>query len=194
MRFIALLAALTINLVAQPASAQSVGDILRTVDTARYNNCSYTSGAYEVLCQANRASRVLDTFRSSSRQNRNDASQRLEQRISLINALTRACEAGDQHSCQRVGQGVPQDRVTAARALMEACRLGDTFSCDRANAVLVGSDRNYSGQATRRVSATPSQAAAPARSNGRTIKMGNCLVDVDPATGMRTSGPYNCSQ
>ena len=47
---------------AQPASAQSASDILRVIDSTRYNSCSYSRGAYQATCQVRRAERVLVKF------------------------------------------------------------------------------------------------------------------------------------
>jgi hypothetical protein len=194
MRTIAIIIAACAAMLATPASAQSAGDILRTIDSLRYDGCSYASGAYEVACQANRASRVIDTFRSTGSRNQYETAARLERRISLIDALTRACQAGDRHSCQRVGNGVSSDRIVAARALMDACRNGDRFSCERAEAVLVGTDRSFSGAT--RATGIAREAAEPRNDSPRPTqaRIGACIVDIDPATGMRTSGPYGCTR
>ena len=177
---------------AQPASAQSAGDILRAVDSTRYNNCSYARGTYQATCQVRRAERVLEIF--NPRNGRSQAASDLNRQIMQIQALQRACSAGDRHSCQRVG-GITTQQITAARALMDACRNGDSFSCDRARDVLVGTDRHYAAPRTRvsqeRPVAPRSQAT---RLSPTQARVGNCIVDIDPATGMPTSGPYGCTR
>ena len=205
------------SLLAMPASAQSAGEILSSVNGTRYDNCRYLDGVYRTTCQLERVTRVADTFRSSQRQSDYRQGDRLERQIAMFNALERACNAGDQHSCTRLGGGIDARRIEAARALMDACRNGDRFSCDRADNVLTGRDAAY---ASRRAAAP--QAARPAprqtdevpaydlpervtrdqvRTNGSRepqrvswtqVLMGGCLVDIDPRTGARTSGFYDC--
>ena len=178
---------------AQPASAQSAGDILRAVDSTRYNNCSYARGTYQATCQVRRAERVLEIF--NPRNGRSQAASDLNRQIMQIQALQRACSAGDRHSCQRVG-GITTQQITAARALMDACRNGDAFSCDRARDVLVGTDRHYGGTQARRTQAStaPRAQQQATRLSPTQARVGNCIVDIDPATGMRTSGPYGCTR
>lgn len=193
MRIIMLIAAAFAAIIfSTPVQAQSLGDILGVIDSTRYNSCQYADGVYKTTCEVGRVSRVVDTFRQNSRQNRYEAANRLEQKISLIDALQRACRAGDAHSCQRVGRGMDQNRITAARALMDACRNGDTFSCDRAEAVLVGTDQAYTSN--RRSTATQSSSPTAGRLSTTQARVGNCIVDINPETGMRTSGPYGCSR
>ena len=178
---------------AQPASAQSAGDILRAVDSTRYNNCSYARGTYQATCQVRRAERVLEIF--NPRNGRSQAASDLNRQIMQIQALQRACSAGDRHSCQRVG-GITTQQITAARALMDACRNGDAFSCDRARDVLVGTDRHYGRTQARRTQAStaPRAQQQATRLSPTQARVGNCIVDIDPATGMRTSGPYGCTR
>lgn len=202
MRTIALIAAALAALaIAQPASAQSAGDILRTIDSTRYDGCRHANGAYKATCQVRRAERVLDIF--NPRNGRSNASTELNRQISQIQALQRACAAGDQHSCQRV-RGVSSQQITAARALMDACRNGDAFSCDRAEDVLMGTDRSYAGTPTRNAQRVPVQARSqmqaqparlsPTRLSPTQARIGNCIVDIDPQNGMRTSAPYGCTR
>lgn len=201
MRIIALIAAafaaLTFN---APAQAQSLTDVLSVIDSTRYNNCNYSSGTYRATCQANRVSRVIDTIDRNNRNSRYETANRLERQIRMINALQRACDAGDAHSCRRLGGRMDPNRVTAARALMDACRNGDSFSCDRAQAVLTGNDRSYGTQMVRQSNERSTRAVSrrsqpqAARLSATQARIGNCIVDIDPETGMRTSGPYGCSR
>tara|TARA_Y100001968_G_C19302006_1_gene689588 strand:- start:236 stop:1099 length:864 start_codon:yes stop_codon:yes gene_type:complete len=201
MRIFALIAAAVAAITfAAPAQAQSLGDILGVIDSTRYNNCNYSSGTYRATCQANRVSRVIDTIDRSNRNSRYEASERLDRQIRMINALQRACDAGDAHSCQRLGGRTDPNRITAARALMDACRNGDSFSCDRAQAVLTGNDRSYGAQMVRQSSERGARGVSPRAQQQATrlsptqARIGNCIVDIDPETGMRTSGPYGCSR
>lgn len=193
MRTIILIAVATMAAAfAQPASAQSASDILRVIDSTRYNSCSYSRGAYQATCQVRRAERVLNIL--NPRNGRSQAASDLNRQIMQIQALQRACSAGDRHSCQRVG-GITTQQITAARALMDACRNGDTFSCDRARDVLVGTDRHYAGARTRVSQDRPATTRAQTtRLTPTQARVGNCIVDIDPATGMRTSGPYGCTR
>jgi len=198
MRIITIIAAAVAAFTfSQPASAPSASDLLRVIDSTRYNRCASANGVYKATCQANRAGRVVDVFRTSSRQNQNEASSRIERRISLIQSLQRACDAGDAHSCQRVGGGLDDNRIKAARALMDACRKGDAYSCERAETVLVGTDGSYGAapvrQAASRTRPTPSAQQAPVLAPNQ-ARIGNCLVDIDPETGGRTSGAYGCTR
>lgn len=195
MRIITLiLAALAGLAFAQPAAAQSLGDILGAVDSTRYDSCRYASGTYKTTCQIRRADRIVDVFERGNQRGRNEAATRLERRIALVSALKRACDAGDQHSCRRAEAGVSNDQILAARALMDACRTGDAFSCDRAEAVLMGVDRNYRSAPAQRTAAQASTRQQATPLSATQARIGNCIVDIDPETGMRTSGPYNCTR
>lgn len=188
-----ILAAIAAVLIAQPAAGQSIGDILRTVDSTRYNGCRYSSGAYRASCEANRVVGIARTLGSGEQRARQETGDRIEKRIRMTEALQRACNAGDAHSCQRVGSaGIPGQRIAAARALMDACRAGDRFSCDRAEAVLAGTDRSYAGHpfqepAVRRAS-LDATGQGGRRLTANEARIGSCIVDIDPSTGMRMSG------
>lgn len=207
--FLALIAACA-AMISVPASAQSVGEILSTVGNLQYDNCRYYDGLARRTCQVERISRIANTVRGNSSQSGYQQTAEFERRVAMMSALERACNAGDQHSCTRIGGSVDQSRIEMARALMDACRNGDRFSCDRADTVLASASARQRVTPTRHTttptpetrSALPmrvtrnqvrqSSNAQPQRVSQTQVLFQGCLVDVDPQTEMRKSGPYDC--
>lgn len=121
------------------ANAQSLDQVLGVVSGASslgYNSCAYVSGdTAKALCQINRAARLTkdtqDVFGRRSTQKYWDGNDKANQ----LNALQRACRAGDRLSCERSGGPSPES-MEIARALLDACRAGDKLSCRRIDAIM----------------------------------------------------------
>lgn len=190
--FIAAIVAFFTISIAPAASAQNLGGILNAVSGSRYNSCGYLSGGYQTLCQVERVTRITDDLRRSSDRQNSRKREKFEQQARAIQALQRACKAGDQVSCDRLG-GIDPRNIEIGRALMEACQAGDDYSCNRATAVMTNKERGYNPQVANsyRPSAPASNNAA--RPSGtRPMQIGSCTVDVSNQTGYRVGAPYNC--
>lgn len=121
------------------ANAQSLDQVIGVIGGAAslgYNPCSYVSGdTAKVLCQVNRAARLAkdgqNVLGHRGTQKYWDGNDKANQ----LNALQRACRAGDRLSCERSGGPSPES-MEIARALLDACRAGDKFSCRRIDAIM----------------------------------------------------------
>lgn len=166
---IALVAA-TVGL-ATPATAQSLGQILGTVtgltNTARYSGCSYQSGIYAATCQIDRARQLGQQIEQARRSSRSNDDFRQVNRSIINDALVRACQAGDQDSCQRSRQ-VSTSETTIANALMSACRSGDDRSCARARQIREQGYRPAPAYTNQRAQNDQAYAYSPVRLDPRT--------------------------
>lgn len=144
----AMLVAVTLAVVPSAVSAQTLDRILGLVTGATaygYNSCSYVNGGLQsASCQANRALNVVSTIRQSERNAQSRQREQFDRRARQLEALQRACKAGDDQSCARSGGG-DGNQMQVARALMDACTAGDRSSCQRANAMM--DERNVSRSA-----------------------------------------------
>lgn len=168
-KLIIAIAAFAASLIAVPASAQSLGDILGVVAGVSgggyegrspngfvtmgggygYNNGCYGSGTVsQIACRVEQVEQMRRQREYRRQQQAYEQRQQFDQRSRQIEALQRACKAGDQVSCQRSG-GSDERSMAIARALMDACQAGDRDSCRRAEGMM-GGDRATYGRYTRR--------------------------------------------
>lgn len=104
-----------------------------------YNGgCQGAGAVVQIICTVSQISQQ-DQLRRQQRIQQQQQIQReaLDQRTRQLDALARACQAGDAYSCQRTGGGDPRT-VQIARALMDACSAGDRDSCIRAEQMMGG--------------------------------------------------------
>lgn len=179
------------------ASAQSLDQILGVVQAGTaygWNSCSYVNGGLQsALCQTNRAVNVANTLRQVQQNSDWRRQQRFQQRSQQLDALQRACRAGDEQSCARSGGTDPQ-QMQIARALNDACIAGDKASCRRAEAIM--SERNVStayrddrGYDERRYE----DARAPRQRTYAAAGQQVCRPVIDPRTGYRVAGQLVCN-
>lgn len=185
----------TIFALVVPAATQAQGitldrvlGVLGGATAYGYNSCSYVSGGLQsASCQANRAITVVNTLRQSEQNARYRQQERFNRRTQQLNALQRACQAGDAESCARSG-GTDGRQMEVARALMDACTSGDRRSCQRAEAMMDErnfASRGYEPRYERRESAERRYEAP--RSATQT-----CRPVIDARTGYRIAGQYDC--
>jgi len=144
--------------VAVPASAQSLGQILGSIGGGEQrspNGFIVAGGGYygSTTCYGNGAlSQVACRLQQLEQMKRDreyqrqvraqEQRQQFDQRARQIEALQRACQAGDSYSCQRSGGSDPRS-MSIARALMDACQAGDQDSCQRSRQMLDGGRTEY---------------------------------------------------
>lgn len=121
------------------AHAQSLDQVLRTVTgtaTFGYDRCAYVrKGAAKTLCRVDQVSTMANRARVDRHvQNQRHWLERNDQNAQL-QALQRACKAGDRQSCARTG-GTSKEQMEIASALMAACRAGDDISCRRIDTIM----------------------------------------------------------
>lgn len=140
MHKIALLAAfIALSAIPGAAQAQSLGNVLRAVTGIGYqssNGCIYQNGINQVMCQANRASNVLNSVERMQQQRNYERQQQMYRARQEINdaarvaqALEQACKAGDRDSCGRATLSTNESKILSA--LVNACTAGDERSCTR---------------------------------------------------------------
>lgn len=182
---IALAATLVATFAPTAASAQSLQDILGVVQAGTaygYNSCSYvTGGVGKVACQANRAVTVANTLADIKRRRDYQRSDDFNKRTRQLEALQRACKAGDSQSCARSGGASPQ-QMEVARALMDACTSGDRASCARAEGMM--DERNVSSYAYQ---------DQPRSQRQQVAQRENCQPVIDSVTGYRIVGQFRCN-
>jgi hypothetical protein len=136
-----MLAVLGFASISTPASAQSIDTIVGVINGVSafgYNSCSYVRGGIQKsACQANRISNVLLNARQVQDRARWNHSIEYDRKAFQLEALQKACRAGDSFSCQRTG-GMDDNQMVIARALISACRNGDRISCGRADSIMSG--------------------------------------------------------
>jgi hypothetical protein len=187
---------LAASIMPTTASAQLLDQALGLLSAGTaygYNSCSYVNrGLQSAACQANRAVNVVSTLRQTQMNVDYRRRQQFDRRTQQLDALQRACKAGDEQSCARSG-GADSNQMTVARALMDACTAGDRSSCGRAEALMDERNvsRGYAQQEQRY--ARPVQYAQNDRSyaprdGGRTV----CRAVIDQRTGYRIAGQLDC--
>lgn len=148
--------ALVATLIATPASAQSLTDILGLVGGEQRSsngfilpnggysssNCYGTSTLAKAACRVDQVQRIRRDAEYRRQQDGYRHRQQFDQRARQIEALQRACKAGDVQSCRRSG-GADERSMTIARALMDACQAGDRDSCRRSEAMLSSTRVEY---------------------------------------------------
>lgn len=218
-KIVILLSTLFALMVPAAASAQGINldrvlGVLGGVTAYGYDSCGYVNGGLQsASCQANRAFNVVNTLRQNDQSARYRQQERFNRRTQQLNALQRACQAGDAESCARSG-GTDGKQMEVARALMDACTAGDRRSCDRAEAMM--SERNVAqrqyapqgyaqrtypqqgyaqpqpyGQPTYVQPRSHPQQAYPTASAPVTA-MQVCRQAIDPRTGYRLPGQLVC--
>lgn len=146
------------SLTAVPASAQSLGNILGMLgggETRSANGFIVPNGGYlggyncygsgtvaQVACRVQQVEQIRRDREYRRQQDAYRQREQFDQRARQLDALQRACQAGDGYSCQRTGGG-DQRSMSIARALMDACQAGDRESCARAQDIMDGGRRGY---------------------------------------------------
>jgi hypothetical protein len=173
------------------ASAQTLDRILGVVSAGTafgWNSCSYVQGGLQsAACQANRAVNAVNTLRQSQLNNDWRRSQRYQQRAQQLDAMQRACRAGDQESCARSG-GTDPRTMEIARALNDACHAGDRRSCRRADKIM--DERNTS--IAYRDDRGYAQDRPAFRRDEYASRGQECRPAIDPRTGYRIAGQLVC--
>lgn len=181
----ALMACLVAIVSPSTAQAQSLEDVLGAVSVGTqlgFNPCSFTRGSSRTFCQVNRAANVANTLVQIDQNRRFRRNNELNRRTQQLDALQRACQAGDEESCMRSGGG-SQQQMQIARALIDACNAGDRASCRRARDMM--DERNISRNnsapylPTDRIDDRQNSAGRPA----------SCL----PQDGYMVDGQFFCS-
>jgi hypothetical protein len=199
MRHLALiLSAFAATLVAavapMPAQAQSrtlerVLGLVTGASAYGYNSCSYVNGGIQnVSCQANRALNVVNTLRQSEQNANYRQREQFDRRTRQLDALQRACKAGDEQSCARSG-GTDERQMTVARALMDACSAGDKASCRRAESMM--DERNMASSYQSRPQYRDEPREQVAYRDNRVAQQ-QCRPAIDPRTGYRIAGQLDC--
>lgn len=174
------------------ASAQTLDRILGLVSAGTaygYNSCSYVQGGLQsASCQANRAVNVVSILRQTQQNADWRRQQKFQQRSQQIDALQRACRAGDEESCARSG-GTDPRQMQVARALNEACIAGDRASCSRAASIM--DERNVARYDRQDRYEQPVSGRQDVRSYDR-IAQQTCRPVVDARTGYRIAGQLVC--
>ena len=194
----ALVAAVLAAAVPTAAQAQGVNldrvlGVLGGATAYGYNSCSYVNGGLQqASCQANRAVNVVNTLRQNEQAARYRQQERFQRRTQQLNALQRACQAGDAESCARSG-GTDGKQMEVARALMEACTAGDRRSCQRADAMM--DERNITAsyrepRGYEQPARYEDRGYAPRRTGGYAQQ--TCRPVIDPRTGYRIAGQLDC--
>ena len=196
-KIVILLCSLAALLAPTVASAQLLDralGLINGVSAYGYDSCSYVDGGLRsAACQINRATNVANTLRQSEQNARYRQQERFNRRTSQLQALQRACQAGDQESCSRSG-GTDGKQMEVARALMDACTAGDKRSCSRASAMMDerNLDRSARYEAPRRDRepryAQSGYEPAPVRS----ASTQTCRPVIDARTGYRIPGQLDC--
>lgn len=146
MRRLLALLAVSFGLMASPASAQSLRDVLGAVTgvqnaTTYGGGCSYQQGISGALCQVRRASNTVDGI-SRTRRQWDDARRRDATSINLrdanprvVSELTGLCRRGDDEACDAIRAMRRQDETRRVdmldRSTISACANGDDYACDR---------------------------------------------------------------
>jgi hypothetical protein len=145
MRRLLALLVLSFGLVAAPASAQSLRDVLGAVTGVRnattFGGCSYQRGVSGALCQVRRASSTMDGI-SRTRRQFDDARRRDATSVNLrdanprvVSELSGLCRRGDDEACNAIRAMRRQDETRRVdlldRSVISACANGDDLACDR---------------------------------------------------------------
>lgn len=145
MRRLLALLLVSFGLMASPASAQSLRDVLGAVtgvqNATTFGGCSYQRGISGALCQVRRASNTVDGI-SRTRRQWDDARRRDATSINLrdanprvVSELTGLCRRGDDEACDAIRAMRRQDEARRVdmldRSAISACANGDDYACDR---------------------------------------------------------------
>lgn len=203
-KIVLVLSAFVASLAAIPAQGQTLDRILGLVTGASaygYNSCSYVNGGFgQASCQANRALNVVSTVRQAEQNAQYRRREQFDRRTRQLDALQRACKAGDEQSCARSGGG-DERQMNVARALMDACTAGDKSSCRRAEGMMDERNIASSYQPRQQYRAEPREQTAyrdyqpreqVAYSDDRRMASQQCRQAIDPRTGYRIPGQLVC--
>jgi hypothetical protein len=154
-----------------------------------YNSCSYVGGGVQsAACQANRAFTALNSVRQGDFNTDYRRQQKFHKRTQQLDALQRACQAGDRESCSRSGGSDPQ-QMTIARALNDACIAGDKSSCRRAESIM--DERNIARDDRQVRYEQPLRRRQDAPRYDRVASQ-DCSPVIDARTGYRIIGQMVC--
>lgn len=206
---LSILAAFVSFVAPSAATAQSIQDIIGVAQIGSqlgFNPCSFTNqGSQRTFCQINRAANVANVVSQMDQRRRYRRSQEFNERTRQLEALQRACRAGDEQSCDRSGGNNPQ-QMQIARALMDACNAGDRNSCRRAEDMM--DERNVSMQPMRQMEPMRPMQPLQVRPmqpmeqpqirlmepfiSSTPIQGRNCSPEIDATTGYRIAGRFVC--
>lgn len=189
-----MLAALGFASLSAPATAQSIDTIVGVTNVLTsfgYNSCSYVRGGVQkTACQANRVTNVLLNARQVQDRARWNHSVKYDRKAFQLEALQKACRAGDTYSCERTG-GMGENQMVIARALISACRNGDRISCNRADSIMSG----HEVIAERHVAGVSQNAMQTARIQTVAVMQTNAPMNFQMINGKRcvaVSNGYKC--
>lgn len=114
---------------AQPAQAQSAGDVLRALGNSSLSYGCWGDGLNKTLCRLGQIGSIARTLDRSKIEHNVLELQAASRQGNVVRALAAACEAGDQQSCSRVNTMGMNPR--AVSAVINACQAGDRISCQR---------------------------------------------------------------